>query len=39
MSLIKLNKRYFSHIFGASMALLKDRKAIAKNTVSFRMHQ
>jgi hypothetical protein len=36
---MKLNKRYFSHIFDAPMALLKDRKAIAKNTVLFRMHQ
>jgi len=36
---MKINKRYFSHIFDASMALLKDGKARAKNKVSFRMHQ
>lgn len=34
MSIIKLNKRYFSLIFDAPMALLKDGKARAKNTVS-----
>lgn len=32
-------KRYFSHTFDAPMALHKDGKAIATNTVSYRLHQ